>query len=144
MLAKRIVLLLAVAVGALAVAPGAAMAGTLIRIYDSPSFGPVLTDGRGQAIYAFTYDRRNRTRCYGECARDWPPVKTAGKPRAGKRVDADLLDTIKRRDGSTQVTYKGWPLYFYRNEGRRQIFCQNVFSFGGRWLVIRPSGRLLR
>jgi hypothetical protein len=33
---------------------------------------------------------------------------------------------------------------FYRNEGRRQIFCQNVFSFGGRWLVVRPSGRLVR
>ena len=115
MLARRLALLLALAGVALAVAPRAAMAGTLIRVIDSSSFGPVLHDGRGQAIYAFTYDRPSRSRCYGECARDWPPVKTVGR-----------------------------PLYFYRNEGRRQIFCQNVFSFGGRWLVVRPSGRLVR
>jgi predicted lipoprotein with Yx(FWY)xxD motif len=144
MIAKRLLLLLALSAGALAAAPGAAMAGTLIRVFESSSFGPVLHDGRGQAIYAFTYDRPGRSRCYGECARDWPPVKTVGKPRAGKRVDADLLGTTRRRDGSSQVTYKGRPLYFYRNEGRRQIFCQNVFSFGGRWLVVRPSGRLVR
>jgi predicted lipoprotein with Yx(FWY)xxD motif len=67
-----------------------------------------------------------------------------GRPRAGRRVDGDLLGTTRRTDGSTQVTYRGRPLYFYRNEGRRQIFCQNVFSFGGRWLVVRPSGRLVR
>jgi len=144
MLAKRLLVVLVLSAGALAGAPGAAVAGTLIRIIDSSSFGPVLHDGRGQAIYAFTYDRPNRSRCYGECAHDWPPVKTVGRPRPARRVDADLLGTTRRTDGSTQVTYKGRPLYFYRNEARRQIFCQNVFSFGGRWLVVRPSGRLVR
>ena len=144
MLARRLLLIVAVAAAGLAAAPGAAMAGTVIRIIDSDGFGPVLHDGRGQAIYAFTYDRRGRSRCYGECAHDWPPVLTSGKPRAGKRVDAGLLGTTKRSNGTTQVTYKGRPLYFYRNEGRRQIFCQNVLSFGGRWLVVRPSGRLVR
>ena len=143
MFLRRLLPVLALSALAVAAAPSAAMAGTLIRVFES-NFGPVLHDGRGQAIYAFTYDRTNRSRCYGECAHDWPPVKTAGKPRAGKRVDKDLLGTIKRRDGSTQVTYKGRPLYFYRNEGRRQIFCQNVFSFHGLWLVVRPSGRLVR
>src|SRR3954464_7106744 len=132
-----LLLLAAVAGAGLAAAPGAAMAGTVIRIIDSDGFGPVLHDGRGQAIYAFTYDRRGRSRCFGECAHDWPPVLTSGKPRAGKRVDDDLLGTTKRSNGTTQVTYKSRPLYFYRNEGRRQIFCQNVLSFGGRWLVVR-------
>lgn len=139
----RLLVLVAVATAGLAAAPGSAMAGTVIRIIDSDGFGPVLHDGRGQAIYAFTYDRAKRSRCYGECAHDWPPVLTSGKPRAGKRVDARLLGTTKRSNGTTQVTYKSRPLYFYRNEGRRQIFCQNVVSFGGRWLVVRPSGRLV-
>jgi predicted lipoprotein with Yx(FWY)xxD motif len=143
MFARRLAATLAVSALALVAIPSAAMAGTLIRVFES-SYGPVLHDGRGQAIYAFTHDKPNRSRCYGECAHDWPPVKTAGKPRAGRRVDADLLGTTRRRDGSTQVTYKGRPLYFYRNEGRRQIFCQNVFSFHGLWLVVRPSGRLVR
>jgi predicted lipoprotein with Yx(FWY)xxD motif len=144
MFARRLALVLMLGLAALAAAPGAAMAGTVIRVIDSPSFGPVLHDGRGQAIYAFTHDRPARSRCYGECAHDWPPVHTVGKPRAAKRVDAALLGTTRRADGTTQVTYRGRPLYFYVNEGRRQIFCQNVLSFGGRWLVIRPSGRLVR
>ena len=91
MLARRLALLLVLAPAALAATPGSAMAGTLIRVIDSSSFGPVLHDGRGQAIYAFTYDRVRRSRCYGQCARDWPPVKTVGRPRAGRRVDGDLL-----------------------------------------------------
>ena len=75
MLARRFALLLVLASAALAVAPGAAMAGTLIRVIDSSSFGPVLHDGRGQAIYAFTYDRPSRSRCYGQherARREWP------------------------------------------------------------------------
>ncbi len=141
---RRALAALAFAVALLAAAPAASMGATLIKIIDSDGFGPVLHDGRGQAIYAFTRDRRSRSRCYGECAHDWPPVLTTGRPRAGRRVDSGLLGTTRRTNGTRQVTYNGRPLYFYVNEGRRQIFCQNVFSFGGRWLVVRPSGRLLR
>jgi predicted lipoprotein with Yx(FWY)xxD motif len=144
MLARRAALAFVLAALAVAAAPAGATAGTLIRVIDSDGYGPVLHDGRGQAIYAFTRDRAGRSRCYGECAHDWPPVKTVGRPRAGRRVDPDLLGTTRRGGGSTQVTYRGRPLYFYRNEGRRQIFCQRVFTFGGRWLVVRPSGRLVR
>ena len=144
MTSRRLLLSLAAFACLFAALPSGAMAaGTLIRVFDSP-YGPVLHDGRGQAIYAFTHDRPDRSRCYGECAHDWPPVFAHGTPRAGKRVDADLLGTTRRSNGAMQVTYKGRPLYFYRNEGRRQIFCQNVVSFGGRWLVVRPSGRLVR
>ena len=128
----------------LAATPAGSMGATLIKIIGDDGVGPVLHDGRGQAVYACTYDRRGLSRCYGECAHDWPPVLTVGKRRAGRRVRATLLGTTRRTNGTRQITYRGRPLYFYRNEGRRQIFCQNVFSFGGRWLVVRPSGRLVR
>lgn len=141
-------LALAVAtVAVLALAPpalaGSAPTGALIRIIDHSRFGPMLFDGRGQAIYAFTYDRRDRSRCYGGCARAWPPVYTRGRPRAGRNVRRSLLGTTRRRDGRRQVTYAGRPLYFYVNEGRRQVFCHRVRSWGGLWLVVRPSGRLV-
>ena len=124
-------------------AAGSAPSGTLIRVIDHSRLGPMLFDGRGQAIYAFTYDRRNLSRCYGACARAWPPVYTSGVPRAGRNVRRSLLGTIRRRGGRRQVTYNGWPLYFYVNEGRRQVFCHRVNSYGGLWLGIRPSGRLV-
>jgi predicted lipoprotein with Yx(FWY)xxD motif len=117
--------------------------GELVRILPS-NYGPILFDDRGQVVYGFTYDRRNLSRCYGECARDWPPFITRGRPRAGRNVNPDLLGTTRRRDGKLQVTYAGKPLYFYVNEGRRQVRCHNVFSFRGLWLVVRPSGRYVR
>jgi predicted lipoprotein with Yx(FWY)xxD motif len=116
--------------------------GTLIRLQSS-QFGQVLFDGRGQAIYLFTKDTRNRTRCFGECARAWPPVYTRGTPRAGANVNAGLLGTIGR-GAERQVTYRGRPLYFYAHEGRNVVTCQNVDEFGGTWLVVRGSGAAVR
>jgi predicted lipoprotein with Yx(FWY)xxD motif len=148
MRSRRLVVLgvLATALVALLAAPAGAMAGaeprgTLIKIIDHSRFGSMLFDRRGQAIYGFTYDRRNRSRCYGSCARAWPPVLTRGRPTAGRNVDRDKLGTTRRRDGKLQVTYNGHPLYFYVNEGRLQVFCHRVRSYGGLWLVVRPSGR---
>ncbi len=146
MAARRTLTALLVALAALAAAaPAAARApqGTTIRIIDHARFGPILFDGRGQAIYAFTYDRRNLSRCYGACARAWPPVYTRARPVAGRGVRSRLLGTTRRRDGRRQVTYAGRPLYFYVNEGRRQVFCHRVNSYGGLWLVVRPSGRVV-
>ena len=56
-----------------------------------------------------------------------------------------LLGTTRRRGGRLQVTYNGWPLYYYVGDRRPgQILCQNVREFGGLWLVVRPSGQLVR
>jgi predicted lipoprotein with Yx(FWY)xxD motif len=117
-------------------------AATGTQIVTRPSqFGRMLFDSRPQAIYIFTKDRRNRTTCYGACAKAWPPVLTKGKPRARKGTKGSLLGTIKRRDGKRHVTYNGKPLYFYAHEGKGQVLCHNVPSFGGLWFVIGPDGK---
>jgi predicted lipoprotein with Yx(FWY)xxD motif len=111
----------------------------------SSRFGKVLFDGRGFVLYAFTRDR-GRSACYGACAKAWPPYFAPSGPlRVGPGVKRSLLGTVKRRNGKGQVTYAGRPLYYYvgdRNAG--QILCQDVDEFGGTWLVIRPSGKLVR
>jgi hypothetical protein len=35
-------------------------------------------------------------------------------------------------------------LYYYAHEGPGEVRCQNVDQFGGLWLVVRPSGALVR
>jgi predicted lipoprotein with Yx(FWY)xxD motif len=109
-------------------------------IVDDSDFGTMLFDARKQAIYVFERDGIGRTACYGECAKAWPPVYTVGDPVAGPGVRPGLLGTLKRRDGSRQVTYAGKPLYFYAHEGPGQVLCHNVNLNGGYWWVLAPSG----
>ena len=116
--------------------------GPLVKLRDS-QYGRVLFSGKDQAVYLFTKDARRRSRCYGECAKAWPPFYAKGRPRAGAGVKQSLLATTKRRNGRRQVTYRGHPLYFYE-EPPRQILCQNVVEFGGTWLVVNAAGRAVR
>jgi len=54
-------------------------------------------------------------------------------------------EAIRRSNGTRQVTYDGRPLYYYvRDREPGQILCQNVREFGGLWLVVRPTGTLVR
>jgi predicted lipoprotein with Yx(FWY)xxD motif len=144
---KIFLLILAGAV-ALAAAP-AAETGENARptlTVRSSAFGRILFDSNGRALYAFTRDpRRGRSTCYGACAVAWPPYYLRGRLRAGPGTRAALLGTVRRRDGRRQVTYAGWPLYYYVNDRRPgQVTCQNVDQFGGLWLVVRPRGQLVR
>ena len=111
----------------------------------SSSYGRVIFDGRGFALYAFTRDPRSKSVCAGACAKAWPPYVVKTRPRAGSGVKARLLGTTRRGSGRLQVTYAGRPLYYYVGDrSKGQILCQNVTEFGGVWLVIRPSGILVR
>jgi predicted lipoprotein with Yx(FWY)xxD motif len=139
---------LAVAVATIAAAaptvPDVTNAQATLTIRSS-DYGRILFDGRGRALYAFTADSRNRSNCSGSCAAAWPPYIVTGRLRAGNGVDASLLRTIHRADGRRQVTYKGWPLYYYVGDtGPGVVRCQNVREFGGLWLVVRPNGSLVR
>lgn len=109
-------------------------------------FGPILFDGRGQALYSFTRDRRGQpSRCYGDCAAAWPVYYAPkGTLTVGRGLKASLLKTTKRRDGRLQVTYNGWPLYTYAHERAGEVKCQNVRTHGGLWLVMKASGKAVQ
>jgi predicted lipoprotein with Yx(FWY)xxD motif len=76
-------------VGGWQAAPAMA-AGTKIKLRDS-DYGRMLFGPGRQAIYIFERYETDKSNCYGECARDWPPVLTEGKPVAGDRVRQRLL-----------------------------------------------------
>jgi predicted lipoprotein with Yx(FWY)xxD motif len=127
--------------------PTAATAQTAATLtVRSTRFGRILFDGRGRALYGFTRDRRGGpSQCYGACARAWPVYFSGARLSAGAGVKRSLIGTTRRRDGRRQVTYNGWPLYYYVSDRRPgQVTCQNVEEFGGLWLVVRPNGQLVR
>lgn len=79
----------------------------------SSDLGTILVDGAGMALYLFTKDTQGsgQSTCEGECLAAWPAL--VGDPEAGEGVDPALLGTITRSDGTTQVSYNGWPLYYW-------------------------------
>ena len=109
------------------------------------SYGKILFDGRGFALYAFTKDAAEHSSCTGACAKAWPPYLVASRAAAAAGVQSKLLGTIKRSDGKLQAAYAGRPLYYYVGDTKPlQVLCQNVAEFGGTWLVVRSDGRVVR
>jgi predicted lipoprotein with Yx(FWY)xxD motif len=144
---RSLVLAVLVLVAATFAAGAGASAGARATLtVRSSNYGSILFDGKGRALYAFTRDRRGgASRCYGACARAWPVYFAGSRLVAGKGVKRSLIGTVRRRDGRRQITYDGRPLYYYvGDKSAGQVSCQNVAEFGGTWLVMRPSGALVR
>lgn len=108
-------------------------------------YGRILFDGRGYALYAFTSDPRGRATCHGACAKGWPPYIVKARPAAGKGTDTALIGVTRRSDGRLQAAFGGRPLYYYHGDkAPGLVLCQNVEEYGGLWLVVRASGKLVR
>jgi len=98
----------------------------------------VLTNAQGFTLYWFVPDTATRSTCYGTCIGYWPPV--TGIASAGPGVTGTLA-TIKRSDGTTQVTYNGHPLYTYVGDtAPGQAFGNNLNLNGGLWHQMTVSG----
>jgi predicted lipoprotein with Yx(FWY)xxD motif len=103
--------------------------------------GTVLVDGRGRTLYLFEKDKSGASACTGACASIWPPLTTGAKSVAGKGLQAAKLGSIKRSDGTTEVTYGGHPLYTYAGDAKAgDTKGQGLDQFGAEWYVLAPSG----
>jgi len=127
----------AVATEAAPEAPASAGA-TNVSLGNNDSLGSFLVDDKGMTLYLFTKDTPNTSNCYDKCATAWPPLLTTDAPAAGEGVDASMLGTTNRTDGTVQVTYNGWPLYYYeKDKAPGDVVGQDV---GNVWFVISPAG----
>jgi predicted lipoprotein with Yx(FWY)xxD motif len=123
---------------AAAAAPAPAAAGAVVNAGQNAALGSFLVDSKGLTLYLFTKDSPNTSTCYGGCASYWPPLLTSGAPAAGTGVNEAMLGTTKRTDGSLQVTYNGWPLYYYiSDKAAGDTTGENV---QGVWFVITSAG----
>jgi predicted lipoprotein with Yx(FWY)xxD motif len=98
----------------------------------------VLTNAKGFTLYSFAPDSATISRCYGSCAAYWPPV--TGTPVAGSGITG-RLGTLRRSDGSLQVTYDGHPLYTYVGDSAPgQDSGNNLRINGGLWQIVPAAG----
>ena len=104
--------------------------------------GGFLVDANGMTLYLFTKDTTSASTCSGGCATNWPPLTVTGQPVAGTGVDASLLGTTTRADGSIQVTYNGHPLYYYKND--HAAGDKTGQGVGGVWYVVAATGDAMK
>jgi predicted lipoprotein with Yx(FWY)xxD motif len=107
----------------------------------SGSQGTFLTGAGGRALYLWVADAKGMSSCSGACAKAWPPLTTHGKPVASGSVKASQLGTIKRSDGTEQVTYNGHPLYYFEGDPKSGTTTgQGSDAFGAKWWLVTPAG----
>lgn len=99
----------------------------------------ILVDAKGLSLYHFTPDSQGKVTCVGPCAKAWPPLRLeagTSQPSAGPGVTGKL-GTVPKPEGGAQVTYNGWPLYYYAmDKDSGDTYGQGV---GGKWSVVTPS-----
>lgn len=120
----------------------AAATGTTVVVKRASKLGTIVAAGpKKLTVYMFEGDKGASSSCSGACASVWPPVTTSSSPTAATGANTADLGTITRSDGSTQVTYKGHPLYFFeRDKDSGDSYGQGVHGFGADWYVLTPSG----
>lgn len=87
-----------------------------LQLLENEKVGKYLADSQGMALYYFKKDASETSNCSGECLKNWPPY-TAKEFEVPSGFDKADFGTITRQDtGEEQVTYKGYPLYYFVND----------------------------
>lgn len=107
-----------------------------VQMKTDPNLGMILTDGNGRTLYCFKIDITNKSTCNDPCDLTWPPLLiSSGQPSLAPGISG-TLETIKRKDNTTQVTYNGMPLYYYVND--RKPGNAYGHKMTNKWSVVRP------
>jgi predicted lipoprotein with Yx(FWY)xxD motif len=114
-----------------------------LEVREQLPYGRYLTDADGMSLYLFEKDEPGTevSTCYQSCAIAWPPYVTEQSPEAGEHVEGDKLGTLEREDGSLQVTYDGWPLYYFSGDkAAGDALGQDVLHVDAEWYLLSPAG----
>ncbi len=129
----------------------------MLMLSTSDEYGSYLSDGQGRTLYLFVNEEEGQGEsavemddqgvnltavpCTEDCLQAWPPFLSQGDPQAGEGMDASLLKTVTRDDGTSQVVYNGWPLYYFSQDQKAgDILGQDIHSFGGTWYIVSDKG----
>lgn len=119
---------------------GADQALPPLSTVNDPKFGKIIRDGKGRTLYRFTKDSAwpMKSNCTGVCLGTWKPAEPVDKAEI-QGIDAKLVSTYTRPDGTEQLAIDCWPLYWYT--GDEKPGDTNGQGVGGSWFVVAPDGR---
>lgn len=113
----------------------------LVKLATSTTLGSYLTDKDGNALYYFSNDADGANNCTGGCITAWPIFDVTGLTanQLGDGLVLGDFNSISTPNGN-QLTYKGWPLYYYAPVGVRELPGKTTGeAVGGVWFVAKPD-----
>lgn len=104
----------------------------------SSSHGTILVDGQGMTLYHLSGEVNGKFICTSSaCLGVWHPLiaPSSGTPSG----EVGSLGTVKRPEGTMQVTYKGTPLYTFAQDKQAGETNGQGIKDVGTWSVIMTS-----
>jgi predicted lipoprotein with Yx(FWY)xxD motif len=119
-----------------------AATGDAIIALTTNDLGTMIVDADGKSVYGFTPDSAGTPTCYDDCATNWPPLLADSDVIAGEGLDQSKLTTVDRTDGTKQVKYGDWPLYYFA--GDAAAGDTNGQGVGTKWYVVDATGAMIK
>jgi predicted lipoprotein with Yx(FWY)xxD motif len=118
-----------------------AASATLQKITVKPYAG-ILTSAKHHSLYLLSNERGAKIHCRTSCLNIWPPflVKTSVKSVSVGGGVAGKTGFVKRSATMKQVTFNGYPIYFFTGDSRpNQVNGQGIVADGGTWYLVRAG-----
>ena len=126
---------------------GVALAATnaTLKTANNSTLGKIVVSGNGRTLYHLTSEKGKAVKCKGQCLSFWLPVttKAGAKTVAGAGLTASKLGTVKRVGGVLQVTYAGYPVYWYSGDRKAGDTAGEALpgqGVPGTWYAVSPVG----
>ncbi|WP_343617038.1 hypothetical protein [Flavobacterium sp.] len=122
-----------------------------INLAASTTLGTYLTDKDGRSLYFFSTDANGQSSCTGGCEVVWPVffVDNLTADKVGAGLTFSDFGSITTGSGKKQLTYKGWPLYYYApvtsSDGYGGVNSPEApgkttgDGVGGVWFIAKPD-----
>jgi predicted lipoprotein with Yx(FWY)xxD motif len=105
-----------------------------VQLEDGPT-GRVLADLQGHTLYRDDQDTATAFGCTGTCTDTRKPLPYhVGEALRLPPGIAGTLGSVRRPDGTGQITYEGAPLYWYTGDQ----YTGDANGDGGHWHAVKP------
>jgi predicted lipoprotein with Yx(FWY)xxD motif len=109
--------------------------GPTVKVARKDGVGTYLTDSDGRTLYWHKMDPPMGSVCSDSCVVNWPPFYIKDI-RVSVELEAADFWLIVREDGKRQVTFRGYPLYYYSGDSAKgDTNGHGTFEL---WVAARP------
>jgi predicted lipoprotein with Yx(FWY)xxD motif len=109
-----------------------------VKSASNPTLGTILVDSQGMALYHLSGEQNGKFICTSSaCLSVWHPLTASSSATPSGEVGS--LGTVKRSDGTIQVTYKGTPLYTFAQDQQPGETKGQGIKDVGTWSVVATS-----